>query len=411
MSSNQVNQILQSSTSEGALTGFKVLDLSRVLAGPWCGMLLGDMGADVVKVESPKSGDDTRAWGPPYLEGQSAYFLGCNRNKEGIAIDFSKPAGKSLLAQLIPHFDVVIENYKNGTLEKWGFDQDWFLQHAPQVVRCSITGYGTEGPLSNLPGYDFILQAESGLMSICGPEEDVPSKYGVAVVDLATGMMAANAIQGALLARYRTGRGQHVEVALFDTSLALLANVGSSHLATGKEARRFGNGHPTIVPYTTFDAADKMIALAVGNDGQFAKLSEILGHPEWPLDDRFKTNTARIENRRLVDSMVGDELKKKNSQELISQLRTHGIPVGPVNTVSEALSTEHAKARNMVLAIAHETIGHFQSLGTPLKMQDTPTSIRRPPPRLGEHTRAVLESYLKLDQTQIDDLYTSGVIG
>ncbi len=395
-------------SSDGALAGFKILDLSRVLAGPWCGMLLGDMGAEVVKVESPKSGDDTRAWGPPFLDGESAYYLGCNRNKKGITIDFSQAEGKALLAKLIPQFDVVLENFKNGTLEKWGFDKHWFKKNAPKVIRCSITGYGTEGPLSQLPGYDFILQAESGLMSICGEENGVPSKYGVAIVDLATGMMAANAIQGALLARYRTGLGQHVEVALYDTSIALLANVGSSHLATGKEARRFGNGHPTIVPYTTFNAADKLIALAIGNYGQFAKLSEILGHPEWSANDKYKTNTARILNRVEVDDMVGKELQKFQSADLIPLLRQNGIPVGPVNTVSEALSAEHTLARNMVVDNQHASIENLKGLGTPLKMHDTPTSVRLPPPRLGEHTRDVLSQYL--DQNSIDELLNKKVI-
>jgi crotonobetainyl-CoA:carnitine CoA-transferase CaiB-like acyl-CoA transferase len=395
-------------TQEGALSGFKVLDLSRVLAGPWCGMLLGDMGAEVVKVESPKSGDDTRAWGPPFLEGESSYYLGCNRNKRGITIDFSQPEGKELLATLIPHFDVVLENFKNGTLEKWGFDSTWFESHAPRVVRCSITGYGTQGPLSQLPGYDFILQAESGLMSICGEQDGDPSKYGVAIVDLATGMMAANVIQGALLARYRTGLGQHVEVALYDTSIALLANVGSSHLATGKDARRFGNGHPTIVPYTTFHAADKLIALAVGNDSQFAKLAEILGHPEWISNEKYRTNTARITHREEVDGMVAVELKKMHSQELIPLLRQHGIPVGPVNSVSEALAAEHTLARQMILSHKHPSIGDLKTLGTPLKMHQTPTVVRYPPPRLGEHTQEVLAEYL--DQNSIDQLLAKKVI-
>jgi succinate---hydroxymethylglutarate CoA-transferase len=394
--------------NNGALAGFKVLDLSRILAGPWCGMLLGDMGAEVVKVESPKSGDDTRAWGPPFLDGESAYYLGCNRNKKGITIDFSQAEGKALLGKLIPQFDVVLENFKNGTLEKWGFDALWFKTNAPQVVRCSITGYGTEGPLSHLPGYDFILQAESGLMSICGEENGVPTKYGVAIVDLATGMMAANAIQGALLARYRTGLGQHVEVALYDTSIALLANVGSSHLATGKEAKRFGNGHPTIVPYTTFYCADKMIALAIGNDGQFAKLSELLGHAEWANDEKFKTNSARIANRVEVDGMVGKELLKFQSTELIPLLRKNGIPVGPVNTVSEALAAEHTLARNMVVDQKHQSIPGLKGLGTPLKMHQTPPSISYPPPKLGEHTREVLAQYI--DQQSIDELLQKKVI-
>lgn len=405
-----VNTTSSNGLPEGALTGFKVLDLSRVLAGPWCGMLLGDLGAEVVKVESPGTGDDTRGWGPPFLEGESAYFLGANRNKLGLSIHFGSPEGKELLAKLIPQFDVLVENFKNGTLEKWGFDAQWFKTHAPRVVRCSITGYGSYGPLSNLPGYDFILQAESGLMSICGEEGGVPSKYGVAIVDLATGMMACNAIQAALLSRYRTGLGQCVEVSLFDTSTALLANVGSSHLATGKDARRFGNGHPTIVPYTTFDAADKMIALAVGNDGQFAKLAELLGHPEWAQDERFKTNTKRIANREIVDGMVAQEFKTMQSSDIITRLRKHGIPVGGVNTVAEALSSEHTKVKDMVVEIAHEKIGSFKSLGTPLKLHATPTSVRLPPPMLGQHTDDILKQYLQLSDDQLAQLRAKNII-
>jgi len=283
-SDNQAESAIQ----EGALAGLKVLDLSRVLAGPWCGQLLGDLGAEVIKIESPSGGDDTRAWGPPFLEGESAYFLGCNRNKQGVAIDFSGPEGKDLLAKLIPQFDVLIENFKSGTLDKWGFNATWFEKYAPTLVRCSITGYGSAGTQSGLPGYDFILQAESGLMSIAGPVDGEPTKYGVAIVDLATGMMAANAIQAALLARFRTGKGQAVEVSLFDTSIALLANVGNSHLATGKDSGRYGNGHPTIAPYTTYHCNDGIVALAVGNDKQFKKLSQLLGHREWIDDDRLK---------------------------------------------------------------------------------------------------------------------------
>jgi len=396
--------------NQGALAGFKILDLSRVLAGPWCGQLLGDLGAEVVKVESLITGDDTRGWGPPFLAGESAYFLGCNRNKRGITIDFSKPEGKALLAKLIPKFDVLLENFKNGTLEKWGFDSAWFETHAPSVVRCSITGYGSTGPQAGLPGYDFILQAESGLMSIAGPTTGDPSKYGVAIVDLATGMMAANAIQAALLARYRTGKGQFVEVSLFDTATALLANVGNSHLATNQDSGRYGNGHPTIVPYTTYRCSDGMIALAVGNDGQFTKLAEILKHPEWASDERFKTNAARVNHRALIDELVGAKLKSFLSHELITLLRQHGIPIGQVNTVKQVLASEQAKAKEMVLDIAHGKIGQFKTLGTPLKMQGTPSSIRRAPPLLGEHTDQVLHEYLDLSSGDLDDLKNKKIV-
>ena len=408
--SEEKNQTAKAQDNNGALAGLKVLDLSRVLAGPWCGQLLGDLGAEVIKVESLTGGDDTRAWGPPFLEGESAYFLGCNRNKRGITIDFSSAEGKSLLAQLIPKFDVVLENFKSGTLKKWGFDANWFEKHAPQVVHCSITGYGSEGPQAGLPGYDFILQAESGLMSISGPENGEPTKYGVAIVDLATGMMAANAIQAALLARYRTGKGQPVEVSLFDTAAALLANVGSSHLATNKDSGRYGNGHPTIVPYTTYHCSDGMIALAVGNDGQFAKLAEFLGNPEWVNDERFKTNTARVNNRAAIDQLVSDRISQYASDVLISELRKLGIPIGNVNTVKQALSSEQIRAKDMVIDVNHPTIGSFKSLGTPLKMHGTPSSIRYAPPLLGEHTDHILTEYLGLNADDLIALKNKKVV-
>lgn len=395
---------------EGALAGFKVLDLSRVLAGPWCGQLLGDLGAEVVKVESPSGGDDTRAWGPPFLEGESAYFLGCNRNKQGIAIDFSSPDGKKLLADLIPQFDVLIENFKSGTLDKWGFDSAWFEKYAPKLVRCSITGYGSSGTQSALPGYDFILQAESGLMSIAGAVDGEPTKYGVAIVDLATGMMAANAIQAALLARYRTGKGQAVEVSLFDTSIALLANVGNSHLATAKDSGRYGNGHPTIVPYTTYHCLDGMVALAVGNDKQFAKLSQLLDHAEWAEDERLKTNSARVQNRHFIDGLIAERLKSFSSNELIDLCRSNGIPIGRVNTVKQALASEHTADKKMVLEITHTKVGKFKSLASPLTMHGTINKSMNAPPMLGEHTDQVLQQYLGLSAEALIELKKKKVI-
>jgi succinate---hydroxymethylglutarate CoA-transferase len=395
---------------EGALAGFKVLDLSRVLAGPWCGQLLGDLGAEVIKIESPVGGDDTRAWGPPFLEGESAYFLGCNRNKQGIAVDFSSPEGKKILADLIPHFDVLIENFKSGTLDKWGFDSDWFEKNAPRLVRCSITGYGSSGAQSALPGYDFILQAESGLMSIAGAVDGDPTKYGVAIVDLATGMMAANAIQAALLARYRTGKGQAVEVSLFDTSIALLANVGNSHLATAKDSGRYGNGHPTIVPYTTYHCLDGMVALAVGNDKQFAKLAQLLDHPEWAEDERLKTNSARVQNRDLIDSLIAEKLKSFSSNELIELCRSNGIPIGRVNTVKQALALKQTVDKNMVLEITHSKVGKFRSLASPLTLHGTKNQNMNAPPMLGEHTDQVLQQYLGLSTAELIKLKDKKVI-
>ena len=394
---------------KGALNGIRVLDLSRVLAGPWCGMYLGDMGAEVIKVEPPQ-GDDTRKWGPPFLESESVYFLGCNRNKKGMVIDLSIKAGKQLLEKLIPKFDVLLENYKLQTLEKWGFDIAWFKKYAPHVVHCSITGYGSKGPQAGLPGYDFILQAESGLMCITGEKNGTPSKYGVAIVDLTTGMMAANSIQSALIARFRTGQGQKVEINLHDTALALLSNVGNSNLATNKESQRYGNGHPTIVPYTTYETADSIVALAVGNDKQFSQLANLLGHPEWLSDQRFQTNSARIKNRDLVDKMIGIEAIKYPTSSLIKLLMNCGIPVGQVKSVHEALNSDQATANRMVTQIDHPLIGSYLTLGIPVQLSQTPGEIYKAPPTLGQHTKEILKDYLGLDTSEIDSLYLENVV-
>src|SRR6516225_7327095 len=292
----------------GPLAGIRVIDLTRILAGPLCTMMLGDMGADVIKVEPPGKGDDTRSWGPPFVGDEAAYFLGVNRNKRSVTLNMAAPAGQKILAGLIDKADVLIDNFRLGTLEKWGFTDAWFERHAPRLVRCSITGYGSSGPKAALPGYDFILQAESGLMSICGEPDGEPMKYGVAIVDVCTGMLASNSILAALNARHRTGKGQKVEVSLYETSLAMLVNVAASYLAAGRNAGRFGNGHPSIVPYTTYQAADGMIALGVGNERQFARIAEVLGHPEWASDERFVSNRARVENRALVDRMIDEAL-------------------------------------------------------------------------------------------------------
>jgi crotonobetainyl-CoA:carnitine CoA-transferase CaiB-like acyl-CoA transferase len=387
-----------------------VLDLTRVLAGPWCAQLLGDLGADVIKVESPHGGDDTRGWGPPFIGGESAYFLGCNRNKKGVCIDFSSAEGKELLAGLLKRADVVLDNFKTGTMARWGFDDAWFETHASKLVRCSITGYGEQGPSADLPGYDFILQAESGLMSLCGPVGGEPTKYGVAVVDLATGMMAANAVQAALIARYRSGRGQKVEVCLFDTAIALLANVGNSHLATGNDAKRFGNGHPTIVPYTTFACQDASIAIAVGNDGQFAKLAQLLDRATWADDARFERNADRVVHRATIESLIGEITQHWRSAELIAALRQAGIPCGRVNTVAQALADPHTLARGMVMKLAHPTSGQFTTLGAPLKMKHQAKTARYPPPRLGEHTVEVLMQELGLSKAHVEDLLARGIV-
>jgi succinate--hydroxymethylglutarate CoA-transferase len=392
----------------GALDGLRVLDLTRVLAGPFCTMMLGDMGADVVKVE-PRGGDDTRAWGPPYVGGESAYFLGVNRNKRGITLDPTTPRGREILRKLVAQSDVLVDNFRVGTLARWGFDDSWFDGHAPRLVRCSITGYGPTGPKAELPGYDFILQAETGLMSISGEPEGPPMKYGVAIVDLATGMLACVAILAALAARERTGRGQQVDLSLHETGLTLLANVASNHLASGRDAGRFGNGHPNIVPYRTYATRGGALALAVGNDAQFARFAAAVGHAEWATDPRLRTNSARVASREVVDRLVAEALADDAAEAWISRLRAAGVPCGRVSTVAEALAEPQALARAMVETIDHPTAGPFRTLGVPFKMAGTPARVRRPPPSLGQHTEEILRE-LGLEAAEIARLRGDGAI-
>src|SRR5271166_3038860 len=319
-----MSEAVQTNMSEavqGPLAGIRVVDLTRILAGPLCAMMLGDMGADVIKVEPPGAGDDTRRWGPPFVGEEAAYFLGVNRNKRSLTLNMAAPAGQKILAGLIAKADVLIDNFRLGTLEKWGFTDAWFEAAAPRLIRCSITGYGSSGPKSALPGYDFVLQAESGLMSICGEPDGSPTKYGVAIVDVCTGMLACNAILAALNACHASGRGQKVEVSLFESALHMLINVASNVLVSGRGGGRYGNGHASIVPYTTYQAKDAMMAIAVGNDNQFAKCAAVLGHPEWAGDERFATNRARVAHRDLVDGAIGEALATEAADAWIAKLR------------------------------------------------------------------------------------------
>jgi succinate---hydroxymethylglutarate CoA-transferase len=396
--------------SQGALAGIRVLDLTRVLAGPLCTMMLGDMGADVIKVEPPGSGDDTRRWGPPFAAGESAYFLCANRNKRSMTLNMAVPAGQKVLAGLIEKSDVVIDNFKVGTLAKWGFTDAWFEASAPRAVRCSITGYGTSGPKAALPGYDFVLQAESGLMSICGEPEGTPTKYGVAIVDVCTGMLACNAILAALNARHLTGRGQKVELSLFETSLLMLINVASNVLVAGQEGGRFGNGHPSLVPYTTYRACDAMMALAIGNEPQFAKCAAVLGHPEWATDPRFNSNRARVENRTLVDGSIAEVLAADTADAWIAKLKAAGVPCGRINSAAEALADPHTTARQMIETVQHPTVGELKLVGMPYKFSDTPAAVRRPPPTLGQHTEEILREELGLDAAAVTALRSSKVV-
>jgi succinate--hydroxymethylglutarate CoA-transferase len=396
--------------ANGPLAGMRVVDLTRILAGPLCTMMLGDMGADVIKVEPPDKGDDTRGWGPPFVAGEAAYFLGVNRNKRSLTLNMAVPAGQKILAGLVEKADVLIDNFRIGTLEKWGFTDAWFEQHAPRLVRCSITGYGSTGPKAALPGYDFILQAESGLMSICGAPDGAPTKYGVAIVDVCTGMLASNSILAALNARHRTGKGQKVELSLYETSLAMLINVASNYLTAGRNGGRFGNGHPSIVPYTTYRTADAMVAIGIGNERQFARTAEVLGHQEWAQDARFTSNRARVENRDLIDGLINEALSHDGADAWLDKLKAVGVPCGKINSVADALDDPHTVARDMIETVEHSTIGALKMLGIPFKFSDTACSVRRAPPTLGQHSDEILKGELGLDDKAIAELRQTKVI-
>jgi crotonobetainyl-CoA:carnitine CoA-transferase CaiB-like acyl-CoA transferase len=394
----------------GALEGVRVLDLSRILAGPLCTMMLADMGADVIKVEPPGTGDDTRIWGPPFVGSESAYFLGLNRNKRSITLNMAVKPGQEILAALIVKSDVLVENFKTGTLEKWGFGDDWLEANAPRVIRCSITGYGSNGPKGGLPGYDFILQAESGLMSITGPRDGEPTKSGVALVDVSTGMLASNAILGALAARARTGRGQRVEVSLYETGLFMLANVASNYLVAGRDGGRYGNGHPSVVPYTTYPTRDGMVAVAVGNDAQFARFAQAIGRAEWAQDARFIKNKDRVANRDALDPMIAETLHADDAEAWVEKLKAAGVPCGRINSVKQAFDAPQTEARRMIETVEHPSLGSLRLIGTPFKFNGTPTSVRCPPPLLGQHTEEILRGELRLSAERIAELRVAGVL-
>ena len=395
------------------LAGIRVLDLSRVLAGPWCTQLLADLGAEVIKIERPGGGDDTRHWGPPWHgEGDdrvAAYFLSANRGKKSAAIDFAKPEGAALVRKLAMQCDVVVENFKVGGLKKFGLDAESLRPANPRLVVASITGFGQDGPYAERAGYDFIIQGMGGMMSVTGLPDGEPGggplRVGVAVVDLFTGMYTATAILAALFRRERTGEGAHIDMALFDTQIAVLANQVSNALVSGKDPPRQGNTHPNIVPYQPFEAADKPLIVAVGNDRQFAKLAELCGHPEWATDTRFATNAARVGNRAELVQLVGECIRQKNAAEWFEKLDAAGIPAGPINTISEALADVQTQHRQTLRAIAGMPL-----IGSPVRIDGERADSELPPPALGEHTAEVLASLL-LDSSEIERLKSEGVVG
>jgi formyl-CoA transferase len=380
--------------------GIRVLDLSRVLAGPYCTMMLGDLGADVIKIESPE-GDDTRRWGPPYQGSESAYYLCCNRNKRSVVLDLSTADGQAIARELALRSHVLVENFRPGTAERWGLGYEELSRVNPGVVYCSISGYGRTGPLAHLPGYDYVMQGVGGVMSITGEPDGPPMKVGVAIVDLTAGMLALSAILAALRVRDMTGRGQYIDMALFDCHLAWLANVGSNYLVSGEVPARYGNSHPNIVPYQTFRTSDGWVVVAVGNDRQWRRFCSAIGQTHLLDDPRFDTNAQRVAHRHVLVPMLEQVFLTKSTQEWLSVLLAGDVPAGPVNTVDKALEGEQAKARNMVQAVAHPVIGPVKMVASPLKLGGTPPAIRRHPPMLGEHTDEVLREVLDLSETEL----------
>jgi crotonobetainyl-CoA:carnitine CoA-transferase CaiB-like acyl-CoA transferase len=389
------------------LNGIAVLDLTRVLSGPYCTMLLADMGARVIKIEQPRSGDDTRHWGPPFLGTESAYFLSINRNKESVTLDFKHPEGRALLDRLLAKSDVVVENFRPGALAKLGLDYAAVARAHPRVVYCSISGFGQTGPRRNEPGYDAVLQAEGGLMSITGSPDAPPVRVGVAIADIVTGMFAAQGISMALYARERTGRGQLVDVSMLDAVAALLTYQAGIYFATGNSPVRLGNRHPTIVPYETFSASDGDFVLAVGTDDQWRRFCEAAG-----LDagERFATNRGRVTGYAELRPIVAGVLRPRPRKYWIERLAAAGVPCGSVRDLGEVFSDPQLAAREMVVPMQHEAAGEIRVLGTPIKLSDTPAAMRAAPPTLGQHTDAVLAQDIGVDVDAIGRLRAAGVI-
>lgn len=404
----------------GALEGIRVLDLSRVLAGPWCGQILADLGAEVIKVERPKTGDDTRMWGPPWMKNdhgentrEAAYYQSANRNKMSVAIDISTPEGQELVKALAVDSDVVIENYKAGSLKKYGLDYESLSAINPKLVYCSITGFGQTGPRAPEPGYDFIIQGMGGLMSVTGEKDDLPGggpqKVGVAFADLTTGLYSTIAIQAALLNRHVTGLGQHIDMALLDVQVALLANQGMNYLASGKIPGRYGNAHANIVPYQVFRAADQDFIIACGNDKQFVALSAAIGLLDLPQDPRFVTNALRIQHRAEITELLVKHFLSNTAKHWVEAIHAVKVPVGLINNLEQAFQEPQVQARNMLVEIPHPLKEKLTVIGSPIKLSRTPVEYRKAPPMLGEHTNEILSRVV--DEEKLEALKAQGIVG
>jgi formyl-CoA transferase len=395
--------------SHPPLADVRVLDASRVLAGPLCGQVLGDLGAEVIKVERPGQGDDTRAWGPPFAGDLSAYFLSCNRNKKGITLDLSKAEGLEIFYDLVQRSDILLENFRAASAAKLGLSPEILHARNPRLIICSISGFGRTGPLSDQPGYDFAIQGRGGIMSITGEPDGPPMKVGLAIVDVTAAQYAAVAILAALEARHTTGRGQRIDISLLDSQIAWLVNRAGNYLVGGAEPQRHGNAHPSIVPYESFRARDKWFTVAVGNDSQFARLAQTLGAPELASDPRFVSNPARVEHRLELVELLSGYFRRRDAEEWLTAFRREKIPGGPINSIPEALADPQVLARDMVIEMPHPTAGVVRLVGSPLKLSETPAAYVRHPPLLGEHTDEVLAE-LGYDADEVRSLRQHGIV-
>lgn len=415
-----------------ALAHLKVLDLSRVLAGPWCTQMLADLGADVIKVERPGAGDDTRHWGPPFLKDadgndttEATYFTACNRNKRAITLDMAKPQGQALILKMAAQSDILVENFKVGGLQQYGLDYQSLKAVNPRLIYCSVTGFGQNGPYAERAGYDLMIQAMSGLMSITGQADGTPGggpmRMGVALIDVLTGIYACSAILAAVESRRQTGQGQHIDMALLDVGMAVLANQAAGFLNTGKVPQRQGNTHPSLAPYQTFETADGQMLLAVGNDGQFARFCEAAGQPAWATDERFRTNTLRVQHREALIPLMLTVTRTRSTSQWITLLEDKAVPCGPINDIGQAFTDAQVQARGLVInqpvalvnkastAITNVSLPTIQTVASPLRLMATPPVLHRAPPRLGEHTDEVLAE-LGLDAAKVAELRAQGVV-
>jgi formyl-CoA transferase len=399
-----------SSETGQALRGVRVLDLSRILAGPFCTMMLGDLGADVIKVERPATGDDTRTWGPPFSGGESAYYLCCNRNKRSITVDLRKPQGQELVKELARESDVLVENFTPGLVDRFELDYKTLSRLNPRLVYCSITAYGQDGPYRQRPGYDMVLSAVGGLMWITGERNGKPCKVGVAITDVLTGVYASGAITAALLWREREGRGQYIDCSLLDAQVSALANIASNYLVAGQEATRWGTEHESIVPYQVFPTKDRPIAIAVANQKLWVSFCNVIGKKDWLDDSRFESNPKRVENRDTLLPLVAQEMARKSCDEWMETLVEAAIPCGPVNTMESLFDDPQVRHRSMIAEVPHPTIGDLRLTGIPIKYSATPGQVRLPPPLLGEHTEEILSSVLGYPGERIDALRRDEVI-